>query len=539
MLWLVNDFNLLTVLLRAASLSFEALLLGGFLYWIFVLRAIAGEKPAVIAFWRLGLTCAAIGLALAQIGYASADTVVLLATTSFPMREIWTASYMYATGLAVVAALLSIWLVGRKRYVWAAIVLGLLIEVATVGTSHAASRLDYRGLLMSMTLLHHLGTAGWIGAMPYMLLSLSRFETAEHARTAARRYSTMALASVGLLLSAGIVMTYMYVNSWSAWYGTSYGIMLASKIFLFAVLLVLGAGNFYLVRRLDVDPKPLLRRLSRFVEIEIGIGFSVILVAASLTSQPPASDQTMDRISGQQLYARMHPEWPRMESPPHALLTPAHEFHQAMQNEMDLIPTPRSKWDIAWSEYNHHWSGLVVLIAGLLALLSKTRWRYTGWARQWPLVFIALAVFLFLRADPENWPLGPRSFWESFYSSEVLEHRFFVLAILGFTFFEWGVQTGRVHSRKLMLVFPAVCAIGGGVLLTHSHGLFNVQEQLLAEYSHLPLAVAAILAGWSRWLELRLPPDDATARRNIKIAGLVWPSCLVLIGLILLNYREA
>ena len=35
---------------------------------------------------------------------------------------------------------------------------------------------------------------------------------------------------------------------------------------------------------------------------------------------------------------------------------------------------PRNAADIAWSEYNHHWAGLIVLTAGLLALISRYRW---------------------------------------------------------------------------------------------------------------------------------------------------------------------
>jgi putative copper resistance protein D len=60
-----------------------------------------------------------------------------------------------------------------------------------------------------------------------------------------------------------------------------------------------------------------------------------------------------------------------------------------------------------------------------------------------------------------------------------------------------------------------------------------LKEQLLAELSHAPIAIAAVIAGWSRWLQLRLPSGQG---------GLVtrlWPACFVAIGAILLNYREA
>jgi copper resistance protein D len=170
-------------------------------------------------------------------------------------------------------------------------------------------------------------------------------------------------------------------------------------------------------------------------------------------------------------------------------------------------------------------------MAGLLAILG--RWDRAPWARHWPLAFLGLAIFLFLRADPEAWPLGPRGFWASFYNPEDLQHRLDILLIVSFVAFEWGVQTQRIRSRKAALVFPAVCALGGALLLTHNHTLGNVKEELLTEMSHTAIALFAVFAGWMRWLELR------GSGRGQRMAAWVWPMCLVCIGLVLLNYREA
>jgi len=82
-----------------------------------------------------------------------------------------------------------------------------------------------------------------------------------------------------------------------------------------------------------------------------------------------------------------------------------------------------------------------------------------------------------------------------------------------------------------------LCAGGGVLLLTHSHAIANLKEQLLIELTHTPLALAGITAGWARWLELRL--DPATNPIAHRLAGWLWPVCFVLVGLILLSYREA
>jgi putative copper resistance protein D len=80
-------------------------------------------------------------------------------------------------------------------------------------------------------------------------------------------------------------------------------------------------------------------------------------------------------------------------------------------------------------------------------------------------------------------------------------------------------------------VFPLICAVGGGLLLTHSHAMFNLKEEFLTEVSHAPLGILGAFAGWGRWLELRLP-DARTA------AGWTWIACLIAVGLLLLGYRE-
>jgi len=173
------------------------------------------------------------------------------------------------------------------------------------------------------------------------------------------------------------------------------------------------------------------------------------------------------------------------------------------------------------------------LLTGLLALLSRS--EYFAWAKMWPLTFLGLALFLFLRSDPESWPLGPNGFWESFMFSDVLQHRLAVILVIMFATFQWRVETNRLQSDIAALVFPAVCALGGVILLTHTHPLSNVKEQLLIELSHTPLAILAVIAGWSRWLELRLPQPIRTR----KYLAWVWPVCFIMIGLILMGYHEA
>jgi putative copper resistance protein D len=259
---------------------------------------------------------------------------------------------------------------------------------------------------------------------------------------------------------------------------------------------------------------------------------------------PPSVDLTVDRVTWQEVVERNAPVWPRMVSPQHDVLAlPALQAQldaEAAAKNADhadaaFVPGAgelpvRNAADIAWSEFNHHWAGVFVVLIGVLALLNQAGLR---WARHWPLVFLGLAVFLFLRSDPEVWPMGDEGLLESLRDIEVLQHRFFVLLTVFFAFFEWRVRVGGWKNKTAEKIFPLMTAVGGAALLTHSHAISNVKDALLIELTHTPLAITAIIAGWARWMEIR---SDG---RLSRIAGWVWPVAFVIIGLILLDYREA
>ncbi|HEY2456000.1 MAG TPA: CopD family protein [Candidatus Acidoferrum sp.] len=543
---LLGIFSFLVVLLRAAILGCQTVAVGGISFLLIVARGREVRSEALLnSCWKL-IRRSALALALTQLFFVVTNSLVLTASADIPLREVFGANFVLAGALAMFAGIvLYLWPKKLRNSVNSvALVPAILIIASSVLTSHAASRMEDRAILVAFTSLHYLATATWIGGLPYLLLALRRTETAGAKAEIARNFSRLALISVVLLFSAGLSMSLIYVGSWSALYGTSYGIMVATKIALFGCLLLLGAANFYIVRGLQGGNPQGAKSLLRFGEVEIGIGLTVILAAASLTSQPPGADLPDDRVSLHEIAARYAPRMPRFASPSVNELSPSSEetYKQAAAQGRklpaafvpgELAAGTTTPGDIAWSEYNHNWAGLIVFLMGILAVLSRS--RYFSWAKIWPLMFLGLAVFLFLRADPENWPLGPNGFWESFAVSDVLQHRAAVLLIIAFALFQYGVETHRVKSHAAALVFPGVCAIGGIVLLTHSHALSNVKESMLIELSHTPLAIVAVVAGWSRWLELRLPEENPQR----KYLAWVWPVCFVLIGLILMDYHES
>ncbi|HEV8076119.1 MAG TPA: CopD family protein [Candidatus Acidoferrum sp.] len=543
---LLGMFGFLVVLLRAAILVFQTILVGGAIFLSFVasnesLRPEELTRPA----WKL-IRWSGVGFALCQIAFLLVNSLVLGNSTDISIHEMLGANFAIAGIVGIVASLaVALWPARLQKTVNRAVLVpAMLILASSVVTSHSFSRMEGRAPLVGLTALHLLATASWIGGLPYLLLSMNRISEQGIRIRISQRFSRLAQISVAVLFLAGLGMSLVFVGSWNALYGTAYGIMVGTKVVLFGCLLLLGAANYFIVRGVGAASTTGATSLIRFGEVEIGIGLTVILAAASLTSQPPGADLTEDRVSLHEIAVRYAPRMPRLTSPPLGDLSPAgKEMERKAKLAGVKVPAafmpgesfshPDTPGDIAWSEYNHAWAGLIVFFMGLLALLSRN--KYFSWAKIWPLMFLGLAVFLFLRADPENWPLGPNGFWASFREADVLQHRAAVLLIIVFALFQWAVETNRVKSHAAALVFPGVCAIGGIVLLTHTHAVTNIKQEMLAELSHTPLAIFGILAGWARWLELRLPQEN-NARKYL---AWVWPVCFVFVGLILMDYHEA
>jgi len=531
-LQLIDIFGFLSVLLRGLTLASEALTVGGITFLLVMPR---NALPELVARrLRCFLAWSAALLGVTQIGYVAVNSVVLMALTGMSWTEVAGAGYCLAGTVIFAGAITNVVFLRTALARIICPLAGAMILAGSLMTSHAFGRVENRALAAGLTLAHELAAAAWIGGLPYLLIALRYSESRARSLAITARFSRMALFSVGLLLMGGIGLSVLYVGSASAAFETTYGAMLIAKIILTIAVIGVGALNLRIVRSVQSGGTPELLPLRRFGEVEIGIGFTIFLAAAALTSAPPAIDVQADRATAPEIVKRMRPEWPRMATPPvTALSPPTSLIPPDVRQPGSFVPgqawAPSNPSDIAWSEYNHHWAGLIVLAIGLLSLAAR-RFR---WARNWPLVFLALAVFLLIRADPENWPLGPRGFWESFQVAEVAQHRTFVLLIVAFAAFEWAVQTGRIAPKRAGLVFPLVCAIGGALLLTHSHSLSNIKQEFLIELSHIPLAILAVLAGWSRWLEIRLPQFRS------RVFAWVWPACFVLIGVVLLNYRES
>ena len=518
------------VLLRGLLLVFAGVAAGGVAWALLVLRASTHAKPDEPT--RLCLRATALAAALAAAAQTAVGALVLGDVSrhigGVPIASFLATGFARATLARVVLALIVAAVAARLAtrpggpIAW----IGLSVAaVAFVGSaaslSHAAARIADRPGLVALDALHQIAVSAWVGGLAHFILYAARARREPDPREAgvARRFSTLALVSVIVLVGAGLALTVKYVGDPAALVGTAYGVMILSKVVLLLTILGVASVNYRLVRAASANG--VTGRVGRLVEVELGLAVTVIFAAASLTSLPPAVDVRADRATPGEVAARFVPAPPRLTSPP---------VGELLRTADPLMASTGRRLDVerAWSEYNHHWAGVFVLAMGLLACLERAGVRA---ARHWPLVFLGLAAFLFARNDPRAWPLGPAGFWESMTLPDVLQHRAFVLLIVAFGIFEWSVRTGRLRPRPWSFVFPLLGAVGGGLLLTHSHAMFNLKDEFLTEVTHAPLGVLGAFMSWARWAELRLPDAGAAA-------GWIWRVCLVAVGVLLLVYRE-
>jgi putative copper resistance protein D len=510
----------LDVVLRGLILAGQAAAIGGIAFALVVLR---GAVPGRVA----GLTAAGAGaVALAQAAALALQVAALADEGGFPLADVADTAFFRVSAVRIAVALvLFAAAVGLRRRAPTRARLALLaaaaagLAVAAAFTSHAAARVTERALPLAFDALHQLAASVWVGGLIHLVATTLARRAPIDEKEVLPRFSAMALGAVATLLASAGALTWLYVDGLAAMTGTAYGLMVLTKAVILGGLLAFGSLNFFAVRRLRSGETP-PPRMRRFVEVEVGLGLSVLFAAASLTSLPPAVDVVpAERATLGEVAYQFEPRPPRVVSPRHEELPAGDRW------------APRTDADRAWSEYNHNMAGIFVVTMGVLAMISRRRWG--RWARHWPLVFLGLAVFLFFRDDPGAWPLGPEGFWASMTNAEVLQHRVFVALVVAFGVFEWMVRTERVRAAWTKLVFPVLCAVGGALLLTHSHGATNLKTEFLVEVTHAPLGVFGMAAGWGRWLELRLsPPDD-------RLPGRLWPVAFTLVGALLLIYHES
>jgi putative copper resistance protein D len=404
---------------------------------------------------------------------------------------------------------------------------------------HAAGRFENQVFLMSLTVLHQLAAAAWIGGI-FQLVSLWLLNHKKQVQPELwplllKRFSAFGMISVGMILISGTPIALQYINTWNGLIGTGYGNLLLVKITLLSLALGLAWLNRSAVLEYGVNGNSmrLNNSVPYYIEAETFVLVTLLFTAASLASQPPAIDIPNLTATWQEVVNTFKPQIPQTSSPTHTALIAGEAGRVAIIDQVPSIAATE------WSNYNHNIAGIFLTVMSFFAMLSylkspaRTLDRFFAFTHYWPMGFVLLGIFLFFRSDAETWPLGPIGFWEStFNNGEVLQHRIATLLVFVLGVIELRARVKANENTKLPLVFPVLAAFGGLMLLTHSHIGFQAKSAFLIQVGHTTMGIFALILACGRWLELKLD------RPGRNIAGFISVAALFQMGLILMFYRE-
>ena len=245
---------------------------------------------AVSSLMAIGLEGAkASGLGLSSAVKWSLITDVL--DTRFGRISVVRALLAVALALVGLAALL--WRERRERLLaWAAAALAIGAAITPALSGHA--RVDGVTAVFS-DWAHVLAAGSWAGGLAVVLVAL--FRARERWAVAARivpRFSALAVVSISVLLSAGVLSGFLEVRSWSGLWETTYGRLLLVKVGLVLPILALGVfNNRFSVPRLRTGLASALerRRFLTSVTVELALAVVIVGVTAALVAEPPARAQ--------------------------------------------------------------------------------------------------------------------------------------------------------------------------------------------------------------------------------------------------------
>lgn len=284
----------------ARGLHYAALLL---LVGAVGVLAVWWPRAGIAARWprRLLIGAAAAGLLASLVGLSMQGALgagvgldrALNATTLESALESRTGSaWLVRAGLWALA-LFVLASVGRPRPRAAPLALvaaALVVSLPVAG--HAATQ-SPRAVLFSADLLHVLAAGLWLGGL-VVLIALywpsRRRPLDSHATDATIAFSRLALPAIVLLVIAGAVQAWFYLDGLESVLAGAYGLALIAKIALLAVIIALAAGNRRRALRLTESAAAVHSRLRSMMRAEVALAVLVLAATAVVVrSEPPAT----------------------------------------------------------------------------------------------------------------------------------------------------------------------------------------------------------------------------------------------------------
>jgi putative copper resistance protein D len=285
----IFTFDLVMLGLTGSSESDESHEIGRRLFHLAVCSLIVALLSAVIWFW---LEVASMsGLPVKNTFSASGWGTVLLETQ---FGRVWQLRLGLITTAFVLVASVLAQIKARRALVAVLWLVSVVLLTSLAWISHAAAA-TVHPFGVSGDMLHLCAAGFWIGGLVPLTIFLARvrasFSLGETVVRVVRRFSTLSLCCVSVLIVTGISNSWLLVGSLHALFTTPYGRLLLLKLTLFGILIGFGTRNRFLVkarlRKGSANPD-LLSQLRRNVLCEVCLGVAVVLIVACLGATPPA-----------------------------------------------------------------------------------------------------------------------------------------------------------------------------------------------------------------------------------------------------------
>ena len=263
-----------------------ALALGGLVSERFIWRGAGGDDGVSAAPVGLGLFIAVNG-ALLHLLLLAADRAGALAEVRSPADlELALETRAGRLTLAIVALLAAAVVLTRLRRLRpVAIAVLLIATVASAARGHSGGS-DYVWAVPADA-LHIAAAAIWVGALVHLVRVLHGARAGERRETlarGARRYASIAVATVAVAVTGGLLTALAQFGSLDELLETGYGRTLVVKGALIAVALAVALTARTQALGLPWPAPPVLRRGGVF---ELGMGATVLLLLALLVGSSP------------------------------------------------------------------------------------------------------------------------------------------------------------------------------------------------------------------------------------------------------------